>query len=263
MRYVQVYNNSDYIFVTDNGNDYALGERVSECENKLKYNEHEIKSSEILNLNCMKLKGEKMQFNKDVVVDFLLDFSEETNDNNNKMLIIKIGSNEFYFMNNDVLLEENESKLKEVELHKEDPTHYRITFSKDIYESIEISSNDNIGIDNECSISALRVYEKNELINNYMFTLPLIGKDLISTKDLNLEIIDEIKVNKGNTDVNKILKESDNIYNYDNMYYINKREIEMDENKELKIKIEVELKKEWEVIQFVLSVLILFLINLI
>lgn len=256
IRYVVVSNNNDYIFVTNNGKDYVLGQKSTEYENKLKYNEYEIKSSEMFNLNCIKLKGEKIPFNKDVVITFLLEYREKT-DNNSKLVLIKIGSNEFYFMNDDVILEEDKSKEKEVELKKENSTLYRIAFLKDIYESIEISSNNNIGIDNECYLSELRVYEKNELFNNYIFTLPLIGKDLINTKDMYIEIIDDIIINKCNTDRNRILKESENIYNYDNMYYINQREIEMDnKNKRCKIRIEVEMVKEWEEIEFVLTVYI-------
>lgn len=238
------------MFIKENRNSYSIAQRMCKCENKLRFSENEIQSKGILNLSCIKLEGKIIKFNKNMFITFLLDFEECEDEIEREigLLILKIGKNQLYYKDNDIVLI---SERNEVKLIKEHPL-YRIEFLRDMEESIEISGDCNFGKDNKCYLSELRIYENNEIISDYIFSSPFIGKDLINRNDLRLEIIDGIKMKECESHRYRLLKESESIYNYGDEYYINKREIE--KAKKVDIQIELYKDKEWEEFVICLSV---------
>lgn len=247
MRYVTIDKN--YILITQNKNDYTVGGRINNKEGS--------KSKKFLNLNCFKLKGEKRCFKKGVSIELLLidckKDSEEA-DNNNNIMIMKIGSKEVYFHNHNLVINDNKEILIEKEEGEERQlSHYKIHFKKDINGSIEISNENNKRLNGDnVLLYELKIYENNRMINDYIFNLPFIGKDLISSNDFNLEIIDEIKTIEREIQTEMLLKENGNIFIYDDKYFINKQEMDM--NKDSRMIINVELSNS--LFEIVLSVYI-------
>lgn len=208
-----------------------------------------------MNLNCFKLKGKKIHFKKGVSIELLI-LDCQKDDEENNLMIMKIGSIEIYFVNHNlVIMDDNREEIvvEEKEEEKEELSLYKLRFLKNINGSIEISNERNKGLNcDSVVLYELRVCENDKMTNDYIFSLPFIGKDLISSDDFNIEIIDEIKAVEREVETEMILKENGNIFIYENKYFINKEEMNI--KKECGVVINVELSNN--LFEIVLSVYI-------
>lgn len=268
MGYVIIDN--DYIFVNDKKKSgYIIGEKINKKDDEIRK-----KNKKFLSLNSVVLKSNKKNFKKGSYMElFILDSnkrceseSDNEDEKKNRVLIMKIGNNEIYYSKNELLL--NDIKNKEIDLIKVEIggdrikplSQYKIVFLKDFNGIIEIGSEGNKGDSfDDIVLNELRVFGDNGLIDDYIFTLPFIGKDLVGSNDFSIEITGDIKIIEKEFETEMLLKEIANICVYDNKYYVNKQEKK--EEMVSKVKMSIELKEKWSSFQVFLSVCIIILVN--